>query len=184
LWSWLGKAFPPLIPVPVCLFFLFITIPILLRVMAEQRPWLHLLTIGGISAFFALLGAHCLWTAYGFGQRLMIDDWSQEGRYIQIERGPLGCRFIVPVTPTSIESAVDFTCDISDLFEGERHQFLFENPDVAVRFADANTDRQWDPVSPGAQTARIARGILIAVVLLFLVYIFVKDFFPSLHFPW
>jgi hypothetical protein len=106
------------------------------------------LLFGGILLAFALLSVACLRAA-----------WAQTHRYRVAEL-------------SSVTGSFDFTDDLSELFERERHNYLLRNPTFAEAFNAANADQVWDPASPGARRADRARsGLLIAVVLVGVVYV-------------
>jgi hypothetical protein len=96
--------------------------------------------------------------------------------HAQVERGPLGGRYVAPAEPTSLMRAMDFTGDESEMFEPERHRFTFRNYEVAAGFSELNAHRQWDPASRRAQLAATGRRALVGLVVLGVLYALVAEF--------
>ncbi len=55
--------------------------------------------------------------------------------------------------PISITSAIDFSCDQSELFEPQWRKFTFRNTDYAEHFRHANQKRLWSRRHPAARRA-------------------------------
>lgn len=172
---WFFEILPFLIPVAGSLFFLRVVIPVALKMLFEPHKAWEMLFMAGIVAFFLLLAISYLSMIRSRGNQLILHG--RKGltdvgldHYVDVEKGPLGCTFIVPTAPTSVSSAIDFSDDRSELFDGERHLFRFENADVAARFSELNANRQWNPASPRAKTALTARRVVIAAFIVFGLY--------------
>lgn len=168
---WLLRCLPYLFPLWVCSFFIKELAPKFLKAFAQYglQP-AHYLDVGlwfAVTAFFGLLAAMFINRIIKAGEELIYNgNGSIDDRYVQIERGPLGSHFIVPIEPTPTMRSVDFTDDRSELFDSERHYYTFTNPVVAEQFAALNAHRTWNPNAPHAKRAATARWVLIAVVLI------------------
>lgn len=174
---WALEALPFVFPLGTSLWFLTILIPLLLHELFPPRSLPAILLIAALCAFFALLASWFYRSIYDKGGQLIIDaNDASIAHYAQCETGPLGCRFIVPIEPSSVMRAVDFTRDRSAAFDHERHLFTFENGVVGAKFAEANTDRKWDPTSPPARRAARARWVVLAVIVVIVLYQMLKDF--------
>ncbi|HEX2093973.1 MAG TPA: hypothetical protein VHG28_16340 [Longimicrobiaceae bacterium] len=174
--KWLVEALPYLFPLGVNLWLLSVLGPDLIRALREPGDPAEILILGGVCGLFAGLA----WMFYRLIRapgRMLILGPETTPCYVQIERGPLGSRFVVPVEPTSTLRALDFTGDRSELFERERHLFTFENAEVGSRFAELNAGREWDPASPGAIRAHALRRALLIVVVLAVLYFLIQDWF-------
>ena len=69
-------------------------------------------------------------------------------------------RYMTVPPPTSISKAVDFTADVSEIFEPSWHRFTFENADYAELFRNANAERIWRKRSEKARKAASRRSML------------------------
>jgi hypothetical protein len=177
--AWLVKALPYLLPLGVNLWLVSVLAPNLLRALRPGGDRLEVLVWGAATAFFALLALAFFRMIRTAGSALIADPADRSaGSYVQVERGPLGCRFIVPGEPSSVLRAVTFTDDRSELFDAERHMFTFENREVADQFAELNAERRWDPRSGGARAARALRWTLMAGIVLGGLYLMVRDWLP------
>lgn len=174
--GWLVAALPFAVPLAVCTWLLAVLGPNLLEALAERDP-ASAAVWGAACGFFALLWLMFLRLVMQGGWPMILAPGGSAPAYAQAERGPLGSRFVVPAEPTSLTRALDFTDDVSRLFEGERHRFSFRNREVAAGFAELNAHREWDPASPRAQLAARARlGLVVAAVALGL-YLLLEEFF-------
>jgi hypothetical protein len=63
--------------------------------------------------------------------------------------------------PTSVTSAFDFTDDLSELFERERHNYLLRNPRFAEAFVAVNATRVWDRQSRSARSGGRGRSAVL-----------------------
>ncbi len=154
---WFVEVLPFFFPFGCALWFLKIVIPLFAKSLVHHNHLWEVGLIGGICAFFGFAA----WAFYNLarekGKQLIYDAGGlPPDTYVLIERGPLGCRFTVPTEPTSVERAVNFTDDRKNVFDAERHLYIFENTAVAAKFAEMNADRTWDPNAPrrGAPSMR------------------------------
>lgn len=168
---WFFEVLPFFFPFGCAVWFLKIVIPLLSKsLLHHSHLWEPLIT-GGLCAFF---GA----AAFGFfnlarmkGEQLLYDAGHiPPNTYALVEPGPLGCRFVVPAEPTSLQRAVDFTDNLAETFDAERHLYRFENTTVAAQFAEANAHHTWRPNSPQALRAAKARLVLMIVLGAFVLY--------------
>ncbi len=172
--GWAVAALPYVIPIGVILWMLTIFGPNLAGAVLEGTEPVEMAVWGAVCAFFGLLGL-MFWGLVMKPGRQMILTPPVTPSYVQVERGPLGGRFIVPMDPTPLMRSVDFTDDISQLFEPERHRFSFRNYEVAARFEELNAHREWDPASTRAQLAATGRKAVIAAVVLFVAWTLLSE---------
>lgn len=173
--GWLVAALPYFVPLGVCLWLLATLAPRLVRALAAFRaddPW-EAVVWGAVCGLFGVMALAFVATIRRLGRTLTVEP--ARGGYVRYERGPLGSVFTLPAEPTSALEALDFTDDCSEAFEGERHLFTFRNGEVAARFAELNAGRSWDPASPRALWARVARWVVVAAVLLFGLYALAQE---------
>jgi hypothetical protein len=173
--GWALAALPYVVPVGVILWTLTIFGPNLVEAVLEGTEPVEMAVWAAVCAFFGLLG-FLFWGRVMKPGRQMILTPVDTPAYVQVERGPLGSRFIVPMDPTSLMRSVDFTDDISQLFEPERHRFSFRNYEVAARFDELNAHREWDPASTRAQLAATGRKAVVAAVVLFVTWTLLSEF--------
>lgn len=173
--GWALAALPYVIPIGVILWMLSIFGPNLVEAVLDGTEPIEMAVWGAVCGFFGLLG-FMFWGLVMKPGRQMILTPADTPTYVQVEPGPLGSRFIAPTEPTSLMRSVDFTGDISQLFEPERHRFSFRNYEVAARFDELNAHREWDPASKRAQLAATGRKAVIAAVVLFVIWTFVEEF--------
>jgi hypothetical protein len=176
--KWLVQALPYLFALGVNLWFVSIMAPKLLEALTEGGELWEILIWGGLCAFFGLLAMTFYRMIRDRGRRLILEPENpSQPRYVQVESGLLGSRFIVPTEPTSVLAAVDFTDDRSELFDTERHLFTFENVEVRAKFAELNANRKWEPTSTRARIAQRTRWTLMIGFLLVGLYLILKDLF-------
>ena len=173
---WLLNELPFLFPVGVLLFVFVVAARATLEALAHRVPPWQAAAPAGMALFFAL----CIRGFYrGFrrhGEQLIHEREPRSRRtYVQIERGPLGSRFIVEMEPTQVQLAVDFSDDVSEPFEGERHQFTFQSAEMAARFRELNVGRARSPTSRRARLATVAQFTVILAIALVLVYALIFD---------
>jgi hypothetical protein len=174
--KWALESLPYVFPLGVNLWLLTVFGPKLLEALREGTEPVEMAVWGGVSALFGLLALMFWRMIMQKGRPLIVPSTAADSGYVRVESGPLGSRFIVPAEPTPVMRAVDFTADVSELFEPERHRFSFRNYEVAARFGELNADREWDPASTRAQLAVTGRKAVIAAVVLFGVYMVVEEF--------
>jgi len=174
--GWALSALPYVVPMGVILWMLTIFAPNLFQAVREGTEPVEMAIWGAVCGFFGLLGL-MFWGLVMKPGRPMIHPPSNTPCYARVERGPLGGSFIAPAEPTALMQSVDFSGDVSELFEPERHRFSFRNYEVAARFGELNADREWDPASTRAQLAGMGRKAVIAAVVLFCIYLLVEEFF-------
>ena len=177
--GWAIAALPYVVPMGVILWMLTLFVPNLLEALREGTEPVEMAVWGAVCAFFGLLGL-MFWGLVMKPGRQMILTPAHTPTYVKVERGPLGGRFVAPTEPTSLMRSVDFTDDISELFEPERHRFAFRNYEVAARFGELNADREWDPASTRAQLAARGRKAVIAAAVLFGIWVLLEDFIRGL----
>jgi hypothetical protein len=90
--------------------------------------WHDALSFLGLVAGFGALGLACAWTAMRQSHRYRVTE------------------------PTSVTSAFDFSDDLSETFERERHSYQLRSPRFAEAFVAVNASRVWD------SRGRSARG--------------------------
>ena len=95
--------------------------------------------------------------------------------YVRVVPILLGGTAVVTELPTPVLAAANYTTNVGELFEGERHTFTFADPVFAAQFAALNADRIWDASAPKARRARRLRTVTIAAIVLFGVYVMLKD---------
>ena len=173
--GWAVAALPYVVPIGVILWMLGIFGPNLVGAVLEGTDPVEMAVWGAVCAFFGLLGL-MFWGLVMKPGRQMVLTPAVMPTYAQVERGPLGSRYVAPTEPTSLMRSVDFTDDISEMFEPERHRFSFRNYEVAARFEELNAHREWNPASPRAQLAATGRKAVIAAVVLFVVWTLVEEF--------
>ncbi|HEV2735981.1 MAG TPA: hypothetical protein VGV85_14135 [Longimicrobiaceae bacterium] len=173
--GWALAALPYVVPMGVIFWLLTRFVPLLAEAVREGTEPIEMAVWGAVCAFFGLLG-FMFWGRVMKPGRKMIVTPADTPAYVKVERGPLGGWFIAPTDPTSLMRSVDFTDDISELFEPERHRFTFRNYEVAARFGELNAHREWNPASPRAQFAAMGRKAVIAAVVLFVVWTLVEEF--------
>ena len=87
----------------------------------------------------------------------------------------LGGSAVITELPTPVLAAADYTTNVGELFEGERHTLTFADPVFAAQFAALNADRAWDASAPKARRARWLRKVTIAAIVLFGLYTMLRD---------
>lgn len=168
--QWALKALPYIFPLGVCLWFVRELTPKFLRELAE-KGWQPAHFAGtaiwmAIVGFFALMALMFARMIINGGEFLLHEgEPGTSDQYCLVEHGPLWSLFIVPVVPTGVQRAMQFTDDRSEIFDGERHNYWFQNPIIGQQFAALNASRRWNPRAPRARRAANARWVLIAVVL-------------------
>lgn len=95
----------------------------------------------GVLAFFWGVGATCFWVVMG------------------------QTRYMTCAPPTSITSAVDFTDDLSDMFEPSWRRFTFQNPGYAKLFRETNAEWIWRKRGEKARTAASRRSMVMIATL-------------------
>lgn len=174
--KWAVAALPYVVPLGVISWMLTIFVPNLLEAVREGSEPVEVAVWGAVCGFFGLLGLMFWGLIMKPGRSLILSPPDTYARYVQVEKGPLGSRFIVAAEPTPVMRAVDFTADVSELFEPERHRFTFRNYEVAARFGELNADREWDPASTRAQLAKRARMVVTGLVVLAVTYGLLMEF--------
>jgi hypothetical protein len=173
--GWALAALPYVVPIGVIFWLLTRFVPNLVEAVREGTEPIEMAVWGAVCAFFGLLGL-MFWGLVMKPGRQMIVTPADTPCYVKVERGPLGGSIIAPAEPTTLMRSVDFTDDISELFEPERHRFTFRNYEVAARFGELNAHREWNPASTRAQFAAMGRKAVIAAVVLFVVWTLVEEF--------
>ncbi len=174
--KWALESLPFVFPLGVNLWFLTIFVPKLLEAVREGTDPAEMAIWGGVSALFGLLALMFWRMIMQKGRPLILAPADTYARWVRVEKGPLGSRLVAVTDPTPVMRSVDFTADISEMFEPERHRFSFRNFEVADRFAELNADREWDPASTRAQLARRGRMAVIGAVALAVIYALVAEF--------
>jgi hypothetical protein len=174
--KWAVAALPYVVPVGVIAWMLTLFVPNLLEAVREGTEPVEMAIWGAVCGFFGLLGLMFWGLIMKPGRALILSPPDTYARYAQVEKGPLASSFIVPAEPTPVMRAVDFTADVSEMFEPERHRFTFRNYEVAARFGELNADREWDPASTRAQLARRGRMVVTGLVALAVVYALLAEF--------
>lgn len=177
--GWALAALPYVVPMGVILWLLTKFVPNLVEAVREGTEPVEMAVWGAVCGFFGLLGL-MFWGLVMKPGRQMILTPADTPCYVKVERGPLGGSFIAPAEPTVLMRSVDFSGDISELFDPERHRFTFCNYEVAARFGELNAGREWDPASTRAQLAARGRKAVIAAVVLFGIYVLLEDFIRGL----
>ena len=81
--------------------------------------------------------------------------------------------------PTSVSRMVQWTTDLSAMFEPEHRGYTFVNPQFAQAMLDRNRDRIWTASSPTARHAaakrRVLKYVLVAIVAVFAVIGILKE---------
>ncbi|HEU0078628.1 MAG TPA: hypothetical protein VFQ76_13310, partial [Longimicrobiaceae bacterium] len=175
--KWALESLPFVFPLGVNLWILTIFVPKALEAAREGTDPVEVAIWGGVSAFFGLLALMFWGLIMKKGRPLILSPADTYARWVKVEKGPLGSRFVAATEPTPVMRAVDFTADVSEMFEPERHRFTFRNYEVAARFGELNADREWDPASTRAQLAVTGRKALIGLVVLGVIYALVAEFF-------
>jgi hypothetical protein len=173
--NWLVAALPYIVPLGINLWILTMLGPNLLEALAEGDR-AETVVWGAVCALFGLLALMFLWLIRRAG-RPLVHLGGYASPHVRVERGPLGSLYVDTAEPTSVQRAMDFSDDESEMFEPERHRFTFRNRQVAAEFAELNADRDWDPASTRAQLARRARRALFALVVLGVIWALVAEFF-------
>ncbi len=171
LWKWALEASPYVVPLGVCLFFMTVVVPRLFRSVDWAGASWDVLIGVGVAGFFAFLTWTFVRLIRSRGALLIAEPGQPSHELaVQVERGPLGCRFVLPAEPTSVSGALDFSDDRSDAFDPERHLFRFRNRQVAESFEALNAGRAWDPASPRAIRGAMLRKAAMAAVVGFILY--------------
>ncbi|MEW5928840.1 MAG: hypothetical protein AB1941_15370 [Gemmatimonadota bacterium] len=174
--SWAVATLPFIVPVAVIAWMLTMFVPELLEALRGGEP-AEVAIWGAVCAFFGVMGLVFVRLILKPGRPMMLTPGHTSPVYAQVERGPLGSRYVAPTEPTSLMRAMDFSGDESELFEPERHRFTFRNYEVAAGFSELNAHRQWDPASRRAQLAATGRRALIGLVVLGVIYALLAEFF-------
>ncbi len=174
--SWAVAALPFGVPVAVITWMLTVFVPNLLEAVRDGAEPVEVAVWGAVCGFFGVMGLVFWGLIMKQGRPMMLTPGHTSPVYVQSERGPLGSRFVAPAEPTSLMQSVDFSGDVSELFEPERHRFTFRNYEVAARFGELNAHREWNPASTRAQFAAVGRKAVIAAVVLFAAWIFAEEF--------
>jgi hypothetical protein len=175
LLSWFIQALPYLFPLGVSLFFVKVTVPILLRTLGQKAEWWETLLTAALVLFFVGLTMMFVNLIRAKGGMLIHHAGGGDGNNVQVETGPLGCCFVYGTEPTSIQQAIHFSDDLSELFEPRRHQYTIENDQAARAFAELNAHRKWDPKSVRAKAAGTGRKLVIGALVVFGIYVILKD---------
>lgn len=174
--GWAVATLPYIVPVAVITWMLTIFVPELLEALRGGEP-AELAIWGAVCGFFGVMGLVFVRLILKPGRPMMLTPGHTSPVHVQVERGPLGSRYVAPTEPTSLMRAVDFSGDESELFEPERHRFTFRNYEMAAGFSELNAHRQWDPASRRAQLAATGRRALIGLVVLGALYALVAEYF-------
>ena len=174
--KWALESLPYVFPLGANLWFLTIFVPKALEAVREGTDPAEMAIWGGVSAFFGLLALMFWGLIMKKGRPLILAPADTYARWVQVVKGPLGSRLIAATDPTPVMGSVDFTADISEMFEPERHRFTFRNYEVAARFGELNADREWDPASTRAQLARRGRMVVTGLVALAVIYALLAEF--------
>lgn len=173
--GWALAALPYVVPMGVILWLLTQVVPNLLEAVREGTEPIEMAVWGAVCVFFGMLGFMFWGLAMKPGRQMILTP-ADTPCYVKVERGPLGGSFIAPTEPTSLMRSVDFTGDVSELFDPERHRYSFRNYEVAARFGELNAHREWDPASARAQWAATGRKAVIAAAVLFVAWTLVSEF--------
>lgn len=173
LLAWLLQSLVFAFPLGASLWFLRILLPEVKEALGGEPQPIEILVAAGLVGFFVLTSLSFLFLIFSRGRKLRIEP--NDTCFVQIESGPLGSRFTAPVEPSSVSGALDFSDDLSEPFDAERHRYSFRNDGVAAEFAQLNADRTWNPASPRARVAAGLRWTLVIAILLFGLYQMVKD---------
>jgi hypothetical protein len=163
---WAVSVLPYVIPIVVIVFMLSQFLPQGLRDLGTGDAAGAAIFLG-VAGFFGLLLLMFLRLCLKAG-RPLVHDAGRAPTYVRVITGALG-RYAIPVAPTTTLAAVDFTDDVSDTFEPERHDFRFASGTIAQEFAALNADRIWQPSSLRAQGAQIARWVMYAAIAVVIV---------------
>lgn len=173
--SWAVATLPFIVPVAVITWMLTVFVPELLEALRGGDP-AELAIWGAVCGFFAVMWLVFVGLILKQGRPMILSPGDGRPVHAQVERGPLGSRYVAPMEPTTLMRAADFSEDISELFEPERHRFTFRNYEVAAGFSELNAHRQWDPASRRAQLAATGRRALIGLMVLGVLYFLVAEY--------
>jgi hypothetical protein len=180
-WTFVARCLPYVIPIGVLLYMIpKVLIPIARSLRDDSSPWGALIGLG-LLAFFGVSLLGFLHLVSQARQNLQGAYRSPDPNDTYIRTVPilLGGTAVFPEPPTPVLAAADYTTDVAELFEGERHTFTFADPVFAAQFAALNADRLWDGKSPKARRARSLRQVVIVAVLALGAYMIVMDWLRS-----
>jgi hypothetical protein len=169
LWRWYRDAlFPYALPLAALGVITTMVGPPLIPEVARNYGVPASLIWGGVAAFFAalMLVFFSIFVAHGMWRLIAVPPGAGGSWHARLERGPFGARLFLPVKPTAVVSAVDFSDNLGDILAGERHRFRFRNFEVGTRFAEANVGRVWNPRSPRSRISFAVWCILFAGLIL------------------
>lgn len=175
--SWAVAALPFVVPLAVITWMLTVFAPNLLDAIRDGAEPVEVAVWGAVCGFFGVMGLVFWGLVMKQGRPMMLTPGHASPVYVQSERGPLGSSFVAPAEPTSLMRSLDFSGDISELFEPERHRFTFRNYEVAAGFSELNAHREWNPASTRAQLAARGRMVVIGLVVLGVIYALVAEYF-------
>jgi hypothetical protein len=103
----------------------------------------------GLAVIFGIIGLYCFRLAWNDSHRFTV--------------GP----------PSSVTQAFDFSDDLKELFEPERHRYTMRSTQFAAAFVELNRKRIWRPDGRRALVAERKRDLLVKVFLVVAGLIFV-----------
>ena len=180
-WTFVARCLPYVIPIGVLLYMIpRVLLPIARSLSDGPGRWDTLIGFGLLAFFGAsLLGFLHLVARARHNLQGAYRSPDPNDSYIRTVPILLGGTAVFPEPPTPVLAAADYTTDVAELFEGERHTFTFADPVFAAQFAALNADRLWDGKSPPARRARWLRQVVIVAVLAFGAYVIVMDWLRS-----
>ena len=175
-WTFVLRCLPYVVPVGVLLFLTSKMLVPFGRTLFGP-PGLEMLIGAGVLGFLGLSLAGFVHLLLKARHDLRADGPGTDpnDNYVRVVPILLGGTAVLTELPTPVLAAANYTSDVAELFEGERHSFTFADPVFAAQFAALNADRIWDASAPKAKRARWLRTVTIAAVLLFGVYMLVMD---------
>jgi hypothetical protein len=90
-------------------------------------------------------------------------------------------RYMTVAPPTSVTKTVDFTGDMSEMFEPSWHRFTFENAPYAELFRKANAERIWSKRSEKAQKAASRRSMLTIAFFVTVAAVVIYEIYEDTH---
>jgi hypothetical protein len=166
---WYGEALLPYtLPLAALGVITYLLGPSLVPLIAQKVGMPAALVWGGIAAFFVLLALvfFAAFVARGMWRLIAVPSGAKSSWYARLERGPFGARLFLPIQPTAVIAALDFSDNIGDILAGQRHRYRFKNGEVGARFAEANAGRVWNPQSPRARISLAVWCVLFAGLIL------------------
>lgn len=125
-----SEVFSGIMPAATALFILYIALPRFLRF-----DLISMAVFGALSAFFFFVAY------WGFK-----DAWEKSERFA-----------VRP--PSSVTSSIQFSDDLSQMFESPRHIYTMRNLVFAEAFVELNRQRMWRPDGKPARVARRKRTL-------------------------